>query len=365
MSETPRPARVIPPGVTLKRELDARGWSQKDFAAILQRPEQAISEIVNGDKRITPETALSFASAFGTSAEFWLNLQSNYELRQAQQVRSTAAVDPIRRKARLYERAPIAELTRRGWIKKASTLDALEREVLRFLKLRTLDEPCRFAASFKHSDAFSPERAAQTAWLMRVDAVATKSPGSRPFKRATFKAALPELLSFAETEKAAPKALDWLAERGLAIAVVKHLSKTFTDGVAYWRDDATPVVALSLRYDRIDSFWFTVLHEVAHIVLGHKGTHLDDLSQREALPPDEKAANAFAEELLLPSGNFEKWVAAFPRPRRADILAFAKEIRRAPGLVVGRLHHRRVLHFSRYRDLLVPVSDHLGDWYSV
>ena len=172
MSDTLRPARLPPPGATLKRELDARGWTQKDLAAIIQRPEQAISEIVNGDKRITPETALSFASAFGTSAEFWLNLQSNFDLWQAQRAQATASEDPIRKKARIYERVPVAELLKRGWIKKTESLQALEREVLRFLGISSLDEPCRIAASFRHSTAFTPEAVAQTAWLKRVDAVA-------------------------------------------------------------------------------------------------------------------------------------------------------------------------------------------------
>ena len=59
------------PGRILKQELDARDWTQRDLAAILGRPEQAISEIVNGTKQITPETSLELSQAFGTSPEFW------------------------------------------------------------------------------------------------------------------------------------------------------------------------------------------------------------------------------------------------------------------------------------------------------
>ena len=77
------PARVSPPGRALKKELAARGWTQKDLAGIIGRPAQAISEIINGKKQITAETALQLAYALDTSAEFWLNLEVNYQLYQS------------------------------------------------------------------------------------------------------------------------------------------------------------------------------------------------------------------------------------------------------------------------------------------
>lgn len=75
MPEVSRPARPVAPGRIIKQEMEARGWSQKDLAAILGRPEQMVSEIVNGVKQITPETALELAQAFGTSPELWMNLE--------------------------------------------------------------------------------------------------------------------------------------------------------------------------------------------------------------------------------------------------------------------------------------------------
>lgn len=83
MGTNPRPARVPPPGRTIKRELEARGWTQKDLAHIMDRPEQFISQLVNAHKRITPETALQLADAFGTSADLWLNMEASYQLYQA------------------------------------------------------------------------------------------------------------------------------------------------------------------------------------------------------------------------------------------------------------------------------------------
>jgi addiction module HigA family antidote len=80
MERITRPARAIAPGRILTRELEARGWTQKDLAGIMGRPTQTINEIVKGTKQITPETVLELAEAFGTSAELWTNLEAQYRL---------------------------------------------------------------------------------------------------------------------------------------------------------------------------------------------------------------------------------------------------------------------------------------------
>jgi addiction module HigA family antidote len=78
-----RPSRVVRPGIILRREIEARGWTQKDLADIIGRPQQTISEIVRGTKQITPETGLELSDAFGISSEFWMNLETNYRLHLA------------------------------------------------------------------------------------------------------------------------------------------------------------------------------------------------------------------------------------------------------------------------------------------
>jgi HTH-type transcriptional regulator/antitoxin HigA len=76
----PRPFRPVIPGHILRREIEARGWTQKDLADKVGRPYQAINEIIHGRKQITAVTALAFSRVLGTSAEFWMNLETNYRL---------------------------------------------------------------------------------------------------------------------------------------------------------------------------------------------------------------------------------------------------------------------------------------------
>ena len=68
--------KVFPPGDFIREEIEARGWTQADFAKILGRPLQSVNAMINGKKTITPQTAVELAAALGTSPEFWLNLEA-------------------------------------------------------------------------------------------------------------------------------------------------------------------------------------------------------------------------------------------------------------------------------------------------
>jgi HTH-type transcriptional regulator/antitoxin HigA len=87
---TRKPAEVFPPGDFIREELDARGWTQGDLAKIMGRPEPAINQMINNKRGITAESALELAAAFGTSPEFWMNLDAAYRLHQAEQWHAAA-----------------------------------------------------------------------------------------------------------------------------------------------------------------------------------------------------------------------------------------------------------------------------------
>src|SRR5574338_206943 len=96
------PAEVFPPGEFLREELEAREWSQQELADILERPARLVSELISAKRAITPETARGLADAFGTSAEYWMNLESQYQLSKVK-----VANDHVARKARLYSKFPV------------------------------------------------------------------------------------------------------------------------------------------------------------------------------------------------------------------------------------------------------------------
>ena len=141
---------VFPPGEFIKDEMLERGWSQADLAEIIGKSPKLVSEILSGKRSITPETAASLGAAFGEgdpdSAQVWLNLESRYRLSRI----ATGGGD-VSRRARLYEKAPVKEMVRRGWLRQSNDVDALERDLLCFLGIdSTDDDPTILAAARTH-----------------------------------------------------------------------------------------------------------------------------------------------------------------------------------------------------------------------
>jgi len=118
-----KPAEVFPPGEFLREELEARGWTQADLAAIVGRPVHSINQIIVGKRGISPEMAQGLAAALGTSPEFWMNLDAAYQLGHVRRDDS----DVVARRARLYSLAPVKDMLNRGWIKRSDDIDVLER----------------------------------------------------------------------------------------------------------------------------------------------------------------------------------------------------------------------------------------------
>ncbi|MFN8474771.1 MAG: HigA family addiction module antitoxin [Anaerolineae bacterium] len=355
MTEKLRAARVPAPGSIVQAELEERGWTQRDLAEIMGRPAQAINEIIRGNKRITPETAVELGKAFGTSAELWMNLETNYRLHLAQK---QAPKDNIERKSRLYSLAPVAELIRRGWIEAGESLDDLEQEVCKFLGLSSLDDDVKLSVAFRHTRDLGPETSALNAWVKRAEYLARQQHVA-PFDRARLAASIPSLLAYAERAEDVAQVPSALSDLGIHMVFVPHLFKSYVDGAAFELDDGRPVIALSLRYDRIDSFWFTLTHELAHIVRGHSGVDVFNQDDQDG-DATEGEANELASNWLVDREEFEAFVAETkPYFSKTKVEAFAAHLHRHPGIIVGRLHHMGDLPYSHLRMLCEKVSPYL------
>jgi HTH-type transcriptional regulator / antitoxin HigA len=351
MSQLLAPARVPPPGRILVRELEARGWTQKDLAEITGRPAQTINEIIQGKKHITPDTALDLGEALGTSAEFWTNLETNYRLHLARKANQDRE---IMRKSQLYSVAPIAELTKRGLIQPTDEVEGLERQVCNFLGIDAIEETPKLAINFRCSPERSPEAIAQLAWAKQVENLAKQQTVGR-FDRQQLLTAMPQLLALAAQPPDVQGIPELLRSLGVHFVIVPHFSKTYLDGAAFYLAEH-PVIALTLRYDRIDAFWFTLMHELGHIVAGHPGSYLDDLGNL-ALTAEEAEANQLAANWLIDPIAFQDFVGKQqPNFSRKAIEQFAHRQNRHPGIILGRLHNDNLVPHKNLRALLVKLS---------
>lgn len=351
-----RPAEVFSPGEFLRDELEERGWTQADLADIVGRPIGTVNEIIKGKRKITPETAQGLSAALGTSAEFWLNLETAYQLSKLK----AGTGDEIAHRAKLYAKAPIKDMVRRGWIEPSDNVVVLESRLLRFLDISSLDDDLNVLdhaarKSSSYEDSLTP---AQHVWLVRARQLARSVPAN-PYREANVTEAVRHLKALRRSTQDLREVPRMLGDAGIRFVIVQPLPGNRIDGACFWVEDA-PVIAMSLRYDRIDNFWFVLMHELGHLERGIEtlDTDLDASKTDAAKPSTEREADAFAMEQLVPRTEMERFIAGSQsRYSERDIVAFADSIGVHPGIVVGQLHHRQELSFSSYRGMLEPVRE--------
>ncbi len=351
-------AEIFPPGEFIRDELEARGWTQTDLAEILGRPFRLVNEIISGKKSITPETAHGLGEAFGTDPLFWLNLESVYRLALARK-----ASGLITRKARMYQIAPIKDMLKRQWIEATSSIGALEKQLEKFFELEDINQQPRFHAVARKKTDYSENTPSQIAWYYRARQLAATLK-TDAYKSERLDDLFDALRSLTVHESECRKLSHLLSEFGIRLVIIEHLPKTRIDGAAFWLDSSSPVVCLSIRYDRIDGFWHTLAHELGHIRNGD-GESLDDdlVHDGSALggqgrPECEVLADEFACQFLIPQDELQSFIARVqPHYTQQHIIRFANRIKVHPGIILGQLQHRGEIPYSQWRTLLVKVRD--------
>jgi HTH-type transcriptional regulator / antitoxin HigA len=354
---------VYPPGEILREELEARNWTQGDLAEILGRPLTRINEIICGKRAITPETAKGLAAALGTSAELWLNLESAYQLSQVKSADNT-----VERRARLYALAPVKEMVRRLWIEPSNNIEVLERRVCDFLDIsRIAQEPSFWRFAARSSLTGSKPTPAQLAWLFRARRLARAVRVKNKFNDVRLEEALRALRGILHSVEEVRKVPTILADAGIRLVILESLPNTRIDGAVFWLDESSPVIALSLRYDRIDGFWHTLFHELGHIrqrhgLTAHEPLDLDLVGSEAKLFEDktqiEQSVDRFATENIIPRSELNNFIARVkPLYGTNKIVRFASRLQVHPGVVVGQLQYRKEIPYSHSRKLLVRVRD--------
>ena len=331
-------AEIFPPGEFLNEELEARGWTQTTLAEIMGRPTRLINEIVAGKKSITPETAVQLGDALGTGPELWMNLESQYQLSKV--VRADGL---IVRRAKLYERFPVREMIKQGWIEASKVVEVLEQQLRDFFSLKSLDDPIEFSHAARKTQAEAPANPLQFAWLFRARRLAAELKPTVAYSRQALEAALPRLAALRSAPEEARHVARLLAESGVRFVVVEPIPGSKLDGACFWLG-AEPVVALSLRLDRIDNFWFVLRHEIEHVIREHgrEGFVLDqDLEGTDATSEEERVANQAGQSFCVAEADmvdFMNRVGPFYSEQR--VVGCASRLGIHPGLVVGQLQRR-------------------------
>lgn len=301
-----------------------------------------VSEVLNRKRPLTVQMIRAISLGLGISAETLVGLGDIG-------VQEKKEID--------WSKFPIKEMMNRGWLDKITGRGSEFAE--RLVKDYIAGAGIQFgSASFRRAlsgEAKSPTTIyALYAWLARViqrSREGKKSLG--PFEKEKLSASfLRQLAQMSWSEHGPLLAIEFLKRHGIAVIVERQLKGTQLDGAALKDADGTPIIALTLRYDRLDNFWFTLLHEVVHIwrhVDSDTETFVDDLNvgsedRREA------EANRLAGEAFIPRVVWRR-SDAFISPSRASIEKLARDLRIHPAIIVGRLR-KETGNFSLFTDLL-------------
>src|SRR5437867_2919060 len=344
------PDIAIPPGETLAETLDALGLTQAELARRAGRPVQAISEILQGKKEITPETALELERVLGVPAHVWIRLEADYRIVKAR------LVDRERLKAgvSLAERYPYREMAKLGWVPSLTDPLARVEALLRFFgvaSLRQVPDPCSVVA-WRRAQTTTSCSGTLAAWL-RQGEIQAQQIATEPFDADGLTEVLPVLRSLTREnpEEFQPKLQKILTQRGIVLVLVPELPKTGAHGATRWLG-AKAVMQLSIRCRWADIFWFTLFHELGHILRhGRKETFIEFDQDRE--DEREREADAFASRHLIPEPAYKTFVSEKAPFSAALVSTFATEVGVHPGIVVGRLQHENRVphsHLNTLRD---------------
>lgn len=302
-----------------------------------------VSEVLGRKRPLTVNMIRALSSGLGISTETLVGVQST-EIPQPDK----DEVD--------WGSFPIKEMIARGWLQKLANkaVKSTEELVQGFISNSGFEFG---SAAFRRTlggDAYSPAtKYALYAWLARVIQKAREMKSTlglfdRNRLSATF---MRELVQLSWFEQGPVLAVEFLGKHGIAVVIEPHLKGTLLDGAAMQDGDGTPIIGLTLRFDRLDNFWFTLLHEVAHLWkhVDHEETFLDNL---DASSEDrrEVEANRLAKEALIPRVAWKR-SDAYLNPGNQAIDRLSRELKIHPAIIAGRLRKERE-NYTIFNDLI-------------
>src|SRR4051794_15805756 len=219
----------IPPGEYLAEVLGEYSMSQAELARRMDRPAQAINEIIQGQKAITHETALQLEQVLGVPATIWIGLESEYQLTKARQAEEANLDEEVG----LLNAIPYAAMAKHDWVPKVRQPREKVQCLRRFFgvsNLAALPDVHAYECAFRRADVPASQYAL-AAWLRQGEIEARKL-GVERFDKARLRAALPALRKFTrETpEQFVPVVTDILTSCGVAFVILPHLPKTYAHG---------------------------------------------------------------------------------------------------------------------------------------
>ncbi len=342
--EKTHPIDLPDPLEAIRFRMEQAGLKQRDLAPLLGGRSR-VSEVLSGKRPLSIRMMRALHTKLGIPAEVLLQ-EPRPERTWQNDIR--------------WEKFPAVEMARRGWLpglRKSSRRGAEPAaDALRsfFRRPASYDPAPAFLRQHIRSGSKMDEYAL-AAWRVRVLQLASGQ-NVEAFSAERLAAGLSTLAQLSYLSDGPRLAREYLAKSGVALVVLEHLPRTHLDGGALCSPEGRPVVALTLRHDRLDNFWFTLFHELGHVVLhlaaaDHPTVFVDDLSPEPGeLDEMEKEADRFAAVNLIPEKDWQDFYKKEDISSK-DVEALADRLRISPAIVAGRIR-RETGNYRRFSNLV-------------
>jgi HTH-type transcriptional regulator/antitoxin HigA len=344
------PAWATPPGATVLDLLQERGLAVAYLAKEVHRDIRDVSLLLYGLAPLDADWAANLSRVLGSTVSFWLRREEQY---RADLQRLCSPASAVRE---WLDELPVRDMVKFGWIDGGRSTDEAVLNACAFLGVAT---PRAFetryerligAAAYRRSNVFKTNTAAVAAWL-RQGEIESASIDCEPWSQSKLVAALPEVRALTRISDPAafiPALRQLMASCGVAVVVARAPEGCRASGATRFLAANKALIQLSFRYLADDQFWFTVFHEIGHLVLhAHGELFLEGLEERHSqaeTEADEFALLKLFEEVgvgALDTVNLTKF----------DIARLARRAGISPGLVVGQLQDRKRIPYKHFNFL--------------
>ncbi|MHB8637591.1 MAG: helix-turn-helix domain-containing protein [Fimbriimonadaceae bacterium] len=326
------PIQLPSPVAAIKFRMEQAEMTRRDLEPFIGSSGK-VSEVMSGKQPLTLKMIRALHKHLGIPAEVLLGDPSG------QLGDDSLAVD--------CDKYPINEMVAKGWFESfGDTRDRCE-EAVRWLITRAGAAPgnvaayCRKNDEARHNSKMNPF--AFQAWCLQALAVGAEMPVTHTYEPGSINSEVLRQVALLSVLPEGPlRAQEFLAQLGVRVVIVEHLKQTYLDGAAMLMSAGVPVIALTLRYDRLDNFWHSLLHELAHVkndLNADCQLVYDDFSLPSAGSEVEQRADSEAADALVPRGILPRSKAEMEALDTNGLLVASRSARVHPAIVAGRIRH--------------------------
>lgn len=345
---------IVVPGDTILELLELNSMTQLDLSDKTGINKKTINEIIKGKAPITTTTALKLEYVFNIPASFWNNLESNYREVLERQKDFDSIIDD----EKYLKNIPYNEMSKRKWDYIETTRSPFERVVnlRKFFSVASLgfntELKRKLAFRKQDNDSFSYE--SLYCWL-RYGEIQSNKVEYPKFDVVKLKESVKKIRSLASClffDKI-DEIKEILRECGVSLVFEPHLPNTYVNGVSYKITKDKAIIMISDRGKKDDILWFTLFHEIAHLVLHSKKEVFVD-SGEEFKNSIEKEADDFSKNILISKVVYDKFVNDNIINEKT-ILEFSKDNNIIPGILVGRMQKEGIIGYNEFNNLITRI----------